>query len=123
MRPRTNTTSYRDLLYLLIPTFILILAWIGFTIYGSRVKSTITEFQSRQIQPISPAFDLATLELLKTREQVDPILTFEAPPTEESLVGSASGEPLPEITVPLTPEEATIPSTPSASTQQAGGTQ
>ena len=50
MRP-TNKTSYNSLLLLLIPTFILIVAWIGFNVYGSRVQSTVNETQTKQIKP------------------------------------------------------------------------
>ena len=91
MRP-TNKTSYNSLLLLLIPTFILIVAWIGFNVYGSRVQSTVNETQTKQIKPNSPTFDLATIETLKTREKISPILTLEVPIVEE--IASESGETL-----------------------------
>ncbi len=90
MRPTTNTTNYKNLTFLLIPTFVLILAWIAFSIYVSRVKSTITDVQSKQIKPISSTFDLATIEKLKTRQVVTPILTFDPVSSSLNQTGSES---------------------------------
>ena len=98
MRP-TNKTSYNSLLFLLIPTFILIIAWIGFNVYGSRVQSTVSDTQTKQIKPISPTFDLAAIEALKTREKISPILTLEAPIVED--VASGSGEILEPLPSPI----------------------
>lgn len=98
MRPRKQQTNYNNLLLLLIPTFVLIMAWIGFTIYGSRVQSTLTEGQSRQIKPIAPVFDLNVINALKNRDKVSPILTFQAPPSEDTPIGTESAlslEPIP----------------------------
>ena len=104
MRPTTNTTNYKNLTYLLIPTFVLILAWIAFSVYGSRVKSTITDVQSKQIRPISSTFDLATIEKIKTRQVVTPILTFIPLSTPSEQQGSDSAQFLPSLEPIDTPQ-------------------
>ena len=104
MRPTTNTTNYKNLTYLLIPTFVLILAWIAFSIYGSRVKSTITDVQSKQIRPISSTFDLATLEKIKTRQLVTPILTFIPLSTSSDEQSSESAQTPPPLQPIDTPQ-------------------
>ncbi len=69
----------RDIITLLIPSFILILAWIIFSIYHSSVASTITPVVDIQISPISPIFDMDAISKLKQRQKVTPI--YETPAT------------------------------------------
>ncbi len=69
----------RDIITLLIPSFILILAWIIFSIYHSSVASTITPVVDIQISPISPVFDMNAISKLKQRQKVTPI--YETPAT------------------------------------------
>ncbi len=63
----------RDILFLLISTFIIIIAWIIFSIYDNLVVSTISTPLSIQISPINPDFDAKTIENLKNREVIYPI--------------------------------------------------
>jgi len=62
----------QEILTILIPTFICIIAWIGFNIYHSAVTSTITSEESIQILPISATFNTNVIEELKKRERVEP---------------------------------------------------
>lgn len=71
----------RDIITLLIPSFLLILAWIIFSIYHSSVASTITPVVDIQISPISPTFDMNAIAKLKQRQKVTPIYETQAPPT------------------------------------------
>ena len=64
----------QDLLLILIPTFICVVAWIGFNIYHSAVTSTISPQEISQIAPINPDFDTKTITELKKRERVEPVL-------------------------------------------------
>lgn len=128
MRPKPNPTNYHDLLLLLIPTFILIVAWIGFTIYGSRVQSTISEMQTKRIEPISPTFDFETVSSLKTRDTISPLFTFQAPLSLEEGTPIASDSSLlapPAEDIPeAVPAETQIPASNSATTApstQTGG--
>ena len=63
----------RDILFLVISTFVLILAWIGFSIYHNLVSSTITKPVEEKIIPINPTFDTRTIDTLKERKNIEPI--------------------------------------------------
>ena len=82
-----------DILMILIPSFIFVLAWIGFSLLHSIATSTISETLDMQIAPISPDFDTNTITGLKQRKNVVPIY---------------------QITVPI--QNIVIPATPSAAT-------
>lgn len=64
-----------------VPSFILIVIWVIFSIYHNSVSSTITPILGVQIKPIKPEFDTTTLYNLKLRKKVDPIyqITVESP--------------------------------------------
>jgi hypothetical protein len=72
-----------DLLIILIPTFICVIAWIGFNIYHSAVTSTISPAEISQISPINPDFDTKIISQLKNRERVEPF--FQATPSSKVL--------------------------------------
>ena len=63
----------KDLLIILIPTLIFVIAWIGFSIYDSAVTSTISAQEVSQIIPIAPTFNTSVISELKKRERVEPI--------------------------------------------------
>lgn len=96
----------KDILLILIPSFIFVLAWIGFSIYHNIVTSTISAPLSMQIAPIVPNFDTSVIESLKNREKISPVYQLSAP-TQNTPTPSPSPSP----TVPIT-----ITSTPSATT-------
>lgn len=66
-----------DILYILIPTSILVFIWIGFNIQHNAKTSTIPEATSIQIAPIVPKFDEQTIESIKQREAIDPLLEIQ----------------------------------------------
>jgi len=68
----------KDIVTLLIPSFILIVVWIIFSIYHSSVTSTIPPVVGIQISPIKPIFDMDAVSKLKQRQKVTPI--YEAKP-------------------------------------------
>lgn len=99
----------QDLFIILITSFVLIVCWIGFSIYNSAVSSTIDETLTKQLLPIVPTFDIATIAKLRQRKQTNP--TYD-------LTGIASNEaaitPIPEPTeaVPIqspTPTNSLLP--------------
>ena len=94
----------KDILALLIPTFIFVFAWIGFDIYHNSGKSTISEEIKMQITPISPDFDTKTIDKLKKRQNVIPIYQ-----TNEST------QNLPIVPTPIT----TLPLSSTSSAKQA----
>jgi hypothetical protein len=63
----------RDLIILLVSSFIVIVCWIGFSIYSRAVTSTIDEATTKQTAPIQPSFDTATINSLIKREKVEPL--------------------------------------------------
>lgn len=76
----------KDILIILIPTFIFALLWIIFSIHHAANTPTITENTSVQISPISPTFDTKTIDALKKREVVTPL--YEIPGAKNSLPSS-----------------------------------
>ena len=71
----------KDILFILISGFFLIIAWIGFSIYHKSKTSTIPEATSIQIAPINPAFDIETIEDIKRRKRAEAILERKTTPT------------------------------------------
>lgn len=59
----------KDILFLLIPGFLLTLFWIGFTIYHNHTTPTISTDLQEQIIPISPTFNTSVIDSLKQRKQ------------------------------------------------------
>ena len=74
----------RDVLFLVISTFVLIVAWIGFSIYHNLVSSTITKPVAEKIVPINPTFDTKTINTLKERKNIEPIFQTKSKEATES---------------------------------------
>jgi len=74
----------RDILFLVVSTFVLILAWIGFSIYHNLVSSTITGPVEEKIIPINPTFDTRTIDALKERKKIEPLFQTKIKETTES---------------------------------------
>ncbi len=64
----------KDIILFLSAICILVFSWIGFTLYHINVTSTIEEPLAIQIAGIKPTFDTKTIEKLKKREKVTPLL-------------------------------------------------
>lgn len=73
----------KDILLILIPTFIVVLLWVVFSVYHSYINSTIPKDVNMQILYIEPDFDLKTVEGLKKRQLVNPIYTIESQNEED----------------------------------------
>ncbi|HUD09519.1 MAG TPA: hypothetical protein VMR77_01795 [Patescibacteria group bacterium] len=89
-----------DSLLILVPSFIFVLAWIGFSIYHNVVTSTISEPLSMAITPISPIFDTNVIKSLKTRQNVVPIYELNA--TAQNATAPASPSASPIVITPIT---------------------
>jgi len=79
-----------DILLILVPSFIFVLAWIGFSIYHNVVTSTISEPLSMAITPISPTFDTSVIDGLKSRQNVVPIYELNATTQNTTTAASPS---------------------------------
>lgn len=71
----------KDILFILISGFFLVIAWIGFSIYHNSKTSTIPEATSIQITPITPSFDQQTIEEIKTRRKAQAVFEGKSTPT------------------------------------------
>lgn len=83
----------REILFILVSTLILVIAWIGFNVYHNTVTSTISDILNIRISPINPDFNIKDFEKLKERKKVLPI--FEA---QISTSASITTTPTPSIT-------------------------
>jgi hypothetical protein len=92
-----------DILLILIPSFIFVLAWIGFSIYHNVITSTISDSLSIQIMPITPTFDTNTIDSLKNREKVTPIYNLSV--TDQNVIQPASPSAGPINVTPTPPVE------------------
>ncbi|MBI2420673.1 MAG: hypothetical protein HYV38_01155 [Candidatus Levybacteria bacterium] len=63
----------KDIFLILIPSFIMVVLWVIFSIYHNLVSSTISKPLSVQIQPIEPDFNRSVIKEIKERKKVDPI--------------------------------------------------
>jgi hypothetical protein len=105
----------KDILSILIPLFIFVIAWIGFSVYHNIVNSTIPENLNVQIAAIPSSFDTTTIADLKNRQNVKPI--YETSASVQSFIIPAT--PSASIATPTpTPTIAVVPIS-SGSAQQA----
>ena len=101
-----------DILLILIPLFLFVIMWIGFSIYHNVVTSTISQPLSIQITPITPDFDINTITGLKTRETIIPIYESNTP----TIVPASQS-----ATIPIPAVISTINSSTSATQATSGG--
>ncbi len=69
---KNKYTLQKDLTYLSFSLFILVAAWVGFSIYHSQVTSTISDNLQLRIKPIPNQFDRATINALQTHTAIQP---------------------------------------------------
>lgn len=85
----------KDIIFLLIPITLIVIAWIVFNIYHGSVTSTISETLNINILPITADFDTQAISNLKERERVEPLFEFKR---EESPTPTISPIQAPIIT-------------------------
>ena len=78
----------KDILLLLIPFSLLVVLYIGSSIYHNLVTSTIPEVLNIQITPISPDFDQKAIMSIKNRDRIVPV--FEAVPASSQTATSGA---------------------------------
>lgn len=86
----------RDMAIIAIFTLVTVITWIVLTLYHANVTSTISSALQEKIEPISPQFNMATVDMLKKDRKKLEMLT--------EIV--ASGTPIPK----LIPQEETTQS-------------
>jgi len=108
----------KDILSILIPSFIFVIVWVILSIHHNIATSTISEAISMQITPISPIFDTSVITSLKTRQNIMP--TYEnIIPVENIVIPSTSSATITPIPTPTV--SAGIISSASANTATSGG--
>lgn len=96
----------KNILFLLISLFIIVVAWVSFNIYHNAISSTIPEQLENQIIPIAPVFDTNTLEKLRSRQKISPLYQSIVPSVSPSPIPTSSpatSTPTPSITISVTP--------------------
>ena len=98
----------KDTLVLTIITLITVLTWVGFEIWLTATKTTITKVTREQMAPINPQINTQVIELLKnastlSTEEIDQLMS--SPPAtassneaEEATNGESASEPNQSIT-------------------------
>lgn len=84
----------KDILTLLIPTLLIVIIWVAFSIYHSLATSTIPEGLNMQITAINPDFDTSVIEDLKKRKKVAPIYEAEANPLISPIIDEDNSPPV-----------------------------
>lgn len=86
--------KHKDIILLLTSAFIIVIAWIGFSIYHNLATSTTPEALEKEALPIKPTFDEPAIKKLKERKQVSPLYQFDASlPTPTTLILSPTLSP------------------------------
>lgn len=89
--------AQKDILYITISSFILVVAWVGFNLYHTYTTTTISEDLQMQIIPIDRDFDTTTIQQLKKRTKVAPFNeiknTTSPTPTTSQASASANTSP------------------------------
>lgn len=91
----------KELLYISISFFIVVIAWIGFNIYHQSATSTISDTLSIQIKPISPRFNTAVIDDLKSRQNIPPLYNLPSQQRASSTPSGITAIPTPILNIPL----------------------
>jgi len=67
----------KDILVILFSLFVLVVVWIGGSIYHNSVRSTISKTINQDVSQIDPKFDVKTINKLKSRQRLNPLFELE----------------------------------------------
>jgi len=93
----------KDILSILIPSFIFVIAWIILSIHHNVVTSTISEQLNMQITAISPSFDTSVITSLTQRQNILPTYGLVTPSTQSAII-----TPIPTPTAVISSDSAKI---------------
>lgn len=102
----------KDLLFIAISSFVVTAAWVGFNVYHEWATSKITPELQVQITPITPSFDITTINNLKNRRVVQPIAKITKKTVVQPTPGlsdAAADEQVPLETSTITPAQLISP--------------
>jgi hypothetical protein len=66
-----NPKTQKNLLYILIPSTIVVLVWVGISLYTRAISSTISPKVNTSIKEIDPQFNTDVLSSLKRRSLIN----------------------------------------------------
>ena len=78
----------REIILLLASMFLVTVAWISFNLYHNAITSTISAPLSADVVSISPDFNTKIIELLKSRQYVEPRYSFTQQPAKSTVSGA-----------------------------------
>jgi hypothetical protein len=90
----------KDILAILIPSFIFVCAWIILSIHHNVASSTISEAVNMQITPISADFDTNIVTILKKRQNILPTYEINIP-VENIVIPSTPSAKITNIPIPI----------------------
>ena len=77
MRPK-HQNKQKDILFVLISSFVVVVVWIGSNLYHIHVTSTVAPDIQKLLSPIDPTFDTQIIQKLKSRINVVPAFERQA---------------------------------------------
>src|SRR6266404_3425866 len=104
----------KDILFILISSFIVVVAWIGFNLYHIWATSTVSQNVQLELIPIDPDFDPQTIQQLKLRGNINPLFESNVSSSAALLTKTTQSGPIPSPT----PLVSGIPSPTKANTSQ-----
>jgi hypothetical protein len=72
MKPKKRNIQ-KDILFILISSFIVVAAWVSFNLYHIWATSTVSADIQNQLTPIDPEFDPTVIQELKSKEYINPL--------------------------------------------------
>lgn len=95
-----NQNRQHDILFILVSSFIVVVAWIGFNIYHIYATSTISQHIQYQLTPVSPSFNQQVIQQLKNREDVNPLFEQQGVASQSASISQASSLSSGELPTP-----------------------
>jgi len=88
---KKRSNIQKDILFIFISSFLVVVAWIGFNLYHIWATSSVSQDVQMQLTPIDPEFDQITIQKLKTRESIEPLYIIQ----KNTSAGTPTAAPTP----------------------------
>jgi hypothetical protein len=99
MKPKKHTVQ-NEFFYISLSFFIVVSCWVGFSLYQTKVTSTISGNLQVQMVPIQSFFDFAYIQKLSSRKSVAPLDNFPSAAPGQPASGNGSGTIVPKSVTP-----------------------
>lgn len=108
MRPKKHNRQ-NDILFVLISSFIVVAAWIAFTLYHIHITSTISQHIQYQLNPVNPSFNQQVIQQLKNREDINPSFNETAVSSQSATQPTQTTPTPPTSAISVSPAPSGIP--------------